>query len=99
MSYNGWANYETWVANLWLTNEPASEAFLAELAEAAGSEYELANGLEEQIQDDAAQIVGTSSMFADLLGAALSEIRYDELAAHYFEDYGPDDDDDDEEDA
>ncbi len=32
-TYSGWANYETWVVNLWLTNEPDTNAALAALAQ------------------------------------------------------------------
>ena len=24
MSYNGWSNYETWLVNLWIDNEPGT---------------------------------------------------------------------------
>lgn len=31
--YNGWTNYETWVVNLWLTNEQASSRYWGEQAD------------------------------------------------------------------
>jgi hypothetical protein len=33
--YNGWSNYETWVTNLWLTNDENTYAQCREIAEAA----------------------------------------------------------------
>ena len=32
-TYNGWRNYETWLTNLWLDNEPSSHAYWREQAE------------------------------------------------------------------
>lgn len=31
-SYNGYANYQTWVTALWMDNEPASNEYLYDLA-------------------------------------------------------------------
>jgi hypothetical protein len=31
-TYNGWTNYETWVINLWMDNEPSEQQHAHELA-------------------------------------------------------------------
>ena len=38
-TYNGWANYETWAVNLHLTNEPAADATLRNLAAEAAADW------------------------------------------------------------
>lgn len=32
-NYNGWTNYETWVVNLWMDNEPGTYDYWREIAE------------------------------------------------------------------
>ena len=44
-TYNGWANYETWVANLWLTNDEMTYRTARELA------YAVKNGTAVRAED------------------------------------------------
>lgn len=96
--YNGWTNYETWVVNLWMDNDENSYKFwLSEgkrcldktepndsftLRESARYElqlsmrdyFEVNNPLEEN-----------SSVYTDLLRAALSEVNWNEIAASWID--------------
>lgn len=36
--YNGWTNYETWAANLWIDNDEGSQEYALRLAEKAWGE-------------------------------------------------------------
>jgi hypothetical protein len=64
--YNGWTNYETWNVALWLDNEQGTYSLVREWAD-------------EIRVDDMAPDLG-ASMFADLLGAALSAVDWAEIA-------------------
>ena len=88
--YNGWHNYETWLVNLWLTNDEGSYDYLQEVtAETSGEDrvYRLAERLKEEITESTTLSIYDSSLAGDLLGAALSEVNWYELAEHYVADY------------
>jgi|SRR5580700_2463303 hypothetical protein len=115
-TYNGWTNYETWNVALWLDNEQGSQRYWQGEARTACEDAEattystrlevaaraLAERLKEEIEESAPDL--GASMFSDLLGAALSEVNWDEIASHYvdeempgvLEDETPDEDDDSE---
>ena len=97
--YNGWTNYETWNVNLWLTNDQSEyenwievacshlyfsdglegdESTCAERAENSLAN-ELSNDFDERIPD------GLTGAYKDLLGAALSEVNWGEIAKHLIE--------------
>lgn len=92
-TYNGWTNYETWLVNLWLTNDSGSCDYWAEQAleavnDALGDEdprqeaaYSLAKTL-EAYHDDMLEECGapSSGVFADLLNAALGAVNWQEIA-------------------
>jgi len=88
--YNGWANYETWLVNVWMTNEEGSSRYWDDVArrcydedDPEGSTRKLAKRLEyelAQVPDD------LSGFHKDLMNAALGEVDWDELASHYIED-------------
>ena len=100
--YNGWANYETWNVKLWLDNEAdeywreqAKERFQDSEAEEPFTRSEnarraLASELEDAIGESAQELLkagkAESSMFADILGAALHEVNWDEIADAFLED-------------
>ena len=81
--YNGWSNYETWNVALWLDNEQGSYDEARDMARRARSEHDLAGQLKDWVHEMAPDL--GASMFADLLGAALSEVDWYEIAEHYYE--------------
>lgn len=98
--YNGWTNYETWAVKLWLDNEePAYRYWLERTTEhfnnAKADNYfthkeratiSLADELKDQITEtDRPELQG---VYADLLGAALSEVNWYEIAKAMIEDAG-----------
>lgn len=83
-SYNGWTNYETWIAYTWLSDTESDERFMRELA-ADGDENEAAGRIKEALAEQADNEVGNGTMWADLMRAALSEIDYLELAQAFRE--------------
>lgn len=81
--YNGWYNYETWAVNLWLDNDEDSQSYWAERAmealdendgEVGDAASDLSNEIEESIKNDAPEL--GACLYADLLGAALSEVNW-----------------------
>ncbi len=98
-TYNGWTNYETWNVNFWLDNDEYTQSYWEDATHESDSISELADRLKSEIED-AAPTANDSSMYADLLGAALSSINWYEIAEHYASDYGlaGSDEDEDEED-
>ena len=98
--YNGWTNYETWNAALWM-GEGASEFWSEQAQEcfdeaeacdtfsrAENATFQLAERMESDCDEQHQEIVGnrTSGMFTDLLQAALGQINWHEIARHYVDD-------------
>jgi hypothetical protein len=92
-SYNGWSNYETWAVSLWLNNEePLYRDLQAIVADELPDEWNADNPQEPT--DEIAYRIGqrvrdyvddmpdrpTTGLFADLVGAALSEVDWSEIA-------------------
>lgn len=92
MAYNGWKNYETWAVYTWLTNEEGSERAVREKAdeflEGDGNEDAAARELAEWLKEDLESGVPEetdNTVYGDLLGAALSEVDWYELAEAFLE--------------
>jgi hypothetical protein len=102
--YNGYKNYETWVACLWLDNDEASQNAAHELRDAAKAEapehentlsgvwtveqtarFILADLFMEQLESEIPAQLETSSVYCDLLNAAISAIDWNEVADHFLE--------------
>lgn len=82
--YNGWTNYETWLVNLWLTNdEGIYNAILDEVS--ATSEIHDAAEVIKNFVEDSNPFNGTATLFTDLLNAALSEVNWHEIAETFRE--------------
>jgi hypothetical protein len=87
MSYNGWANYETWNVGMWygdVFTDMASEQKLC------------ADDLESFVVEMEMDKIPDSSLAADIMNAALCRVNWDELADHYNEDSDFEDEDEEE---
>lgn len=97
-TYNGWTNYETWNVALWMDNDQGSQEYwqerAEEIAKVAEDKHEATNALAEEMKDqheEASQDLleranAQCSVWADLLGAALSEVCWYEIAGGKLED-------------
>ena len=82
--YSGWDNYETWCVHLWLDNEEALQADARHLARSGRTVYESAERLKEYVTEELLPDLG-ASFAADLLGAAMSEVNWVEIAESFRE--------------
>lgn len=101
--YNGWFNYETWLAGLWMDND--SSEYWATRAQEVYDETDkddtftheenaalaLADEMKDHFEEGSpADITG---FYADLINAALSEVNWHEIAEHYINEVEKEEDD------
>ena len=97
--YNGWTNYETWAVKLWMDNEEGTSTYWRERTRAVfvsaepsfsfqspkdTARIDLADELKREHEENAPDL--GASVFSDLLGAALSEVDWREIAAVLLDD-------------
>ena len=88
---NGWKNYCTWVTALWIDNEESTYKYFREIVQEIREEnedkneqrYQLAERIKDYIEDNAPEI--PASVYSDLIGFAISEIDFDEIAENMLE--------------
>jgi len=99
--YNGWTNYETWAVALWWDNERGSQRLQQEMAAefvtAPKSTEEdaisarrvdlcrFAEWIKETTEENAPDL--GASLYSDLLGAALSEVNWYEIAENWADEF------------
>lgn len=76
--YNGWVNYETWLAALWLDNTSETYHYWRERA-CNEPMHVVADALKEAHEDGFDETVG---LYADLINAALSRINWFDIVKH-----------------
>lgn len=101
--YNGWTNYETWNAALWMGND--SFEHWDEMAQECYDESEsddiftrkenasrdLAERMKQQHEEYAEEwMKDQASFFADIINAGLSSVNWDEIASGYIDEIDED---------
>lgn len=88
MGYNGWRNYETWLVNLWLSNDRGTYEYMVEIAEEVKEdEYpglRMADILKEDVENGMPSLDG---MYGDLLSSAIDAVDFDEIGKTFMEEY------------
>ena len=90
---NGWTNRETWLVNLWISEGAIGDLhgveeqarYFAETGESSAP-YRMGEWLREQVRGACDEYPTGDGLAADLLGAALASVNWDEIAEHYVED-------------
>ena len=90
-TYNGWTNWETWNANLWIDNDwRMSESFSLQAGDLLGS-YEkdeaierLSGRIEEFFR---AQMPEISGFFDDIVSMAMRDVNWREIAQSIIDDW------------
>ena len=84
--FYGWSNYETWSVNLWLSNEEGTYNYWAEQADGAADVYSLSRQLRAEHEDAVPVEINAVGWAADLLGAAIQAVNWEEIARHIIAD-------------
>lgn len=86
--YNGWTNYETWLVQLWIDTEEWSHSSFRSMVKNVHEEFqtvsEVSDSAKEWVENN---MVGEfqNGFVADLIGAALAEVNWFEIAEHAIE--------------
>jgi len=97
VSYNGWSNYETWCAALWIDNDEGSYHYAREILRDNREDYAAADALKvftEETWIDPLTEGNMSGLGVDLLRAGFGEIDWFEIVRAWREDEDEDEDED-----
>ncbi len=76
IGYNGWTNRETWLVNLWLSNDMESYDFLQDIRKKDCEAWEKVEELEAHFQDQLEDMYEVPSFWSDILGTALDRVDW-----------------------
>jgi hypothetical protein len=84
--YNGWANRETWLVHLWLTNDKGTLADVTNLVRWAEDPREAVGALIDYVDQLCFGDECQASLANDLLRSALGSVDWREIVTAFLED-------------
>jgi hypothetical protein len=87
-TYDGWSNFETWLAYKWLVNDTAGYEQLQEAKRQDGQAVEQAQWLCDQFEESLYallvydQALGEGTLFVDIIQYAFTNIKWTEIVKH-----------------
>jgi hypothetical protein len=85
-TYNGWRNRETWLVNLWLTNDEYTLADVSNLVRWAEDRREATDSLADYVDQLCFGDEVQASLADDLLRSALGAVDWAEIVRAFLED-------------
>lgn len=83
--YNGWSNYETWLINLWLTNEEPYYYEMQRILSTFTGVRDQADALKEFMQQQHEE-QEVSGVWSDIISSTLWKVNWHEIAENNRED-------------
>lgn len=92
-NYNGWTNYETWLANLWLDQDSYATEEISNICLGLMGSWEdkddvtwrLGDSIKDLMFSWVEQDEGTNGFVNDLISAAFHKINFREIAGHFYD--------------
>jgi len=92
--YNGWTNYETWLANLWLGEDSYATEEISNVCLGLMGSWEEKSDVDHRLGDTIKDILqgyidtaqdAQCGFVTDLISAAFQQINFREIAGHYYD--------------